>query len=168
MDGLRPFDRTNTEELQGVAKTCQVRRYGVTKSHIVFNAAMLVPLIAVEQTSQAERQEAMGLIAHECGHVEINKHLEAAVPDARLGANIEDFERAVLFQIANVIWDEYAVCRLTWRFAPLQSGQHAESVIAATAGARYGQMKRSRHTATMGIICGYSKRPEANYVSRSR
>src|SRR3546814_17239592 len=38
--------------------------------------------------------------------------------------------------IANVIWDEYAVCRLTWRFAPLQSGQHAESVIAATAGAR--------------------------------
>src|SRR3546814_7105288 len=83
MDGLRPFDRTNTEELQGVAKTCQVRRDGVTKSHIVFNAAMLVPLIAVEQTSQATRQEAMGLIAHECGHIEINKHLEVAVLDAR-------------------------------------------------------------------------------------
>src|SRR3546814_17616234 len=81
MDGLRPFDRTNTEELQGVAKTCQVRRDGVTKSHIVFNAAMLVPLIAVDQTSQAERKEALCLIAHDCGPVGIQKPLEAADPE---------------------------------------------------------------------------------------
>src|SRR3546814_17854501 len=85
MDGLRPFDRTNTEELKGVAKTCQVRRDGVTKSHIVFNAAMLVQLIEVEQTSQAERQEAMGLIAHEWGQGEINTTLDAEVLDSRIG-----------------------------------------------------------------------------------
>src|SRR3546814_11215234 len=37
---------------------------------------------------------------------------------------------------ADLLWVEYAGCGLTWGLVPLQSGQHAESVIAATAGAR--------------------------------
>lgn len=136
MDGLRPLDRTDTPELQGVAKTCQVVRGGAVKSHIVFNASMLVPLIAGDACTADDRLGALGIIAHECGHVEINAKMEALVPDARLGARITDFERSVLFPIAAIIWDEYAVCRLSARFAPKQNEQHAETVISAVTGAR--------------------------------
>src|SRR3546814_14046508 len=83
MDGLRPFDRTNTEELQGVAKTCQVRRDGVTKSHNVLNAAMLVPFIAVAQTSQEDRQEEIGLLSHAVGRSLRKKPLTTRVPHPR-------------------------------------------------------------------------------------
>lgn len=136
MAGLRPLSRTDTEEMQGVAKTCQVSRDGEVKSHLVFNAAMLVPLIAEEQTSAEDRQTAIGIIAHECGHVQVNAQLEKQIPHARLGARIEDFERAVLFQIAEICWDEYAVCRLSAPFAPRQNQQHAETVAAVLPGAR--------------------------------
>lgn len=136
MEGLRPLDRTNTEEMQGVAKTCQVVRDGKVKSHLVFNASMLVPLIAPDKTELEDRQTALGIIAHECGHVQVNAHMEERVPDARLGAKIADFERAVLFQIAEICWDEYAVCRLTARLAPRQNEQHADTVVAVTPQAR--------------------------------
>ena len=136
MVGLRPLDRTDTEQMQGVAKSCQVLREGVVKSHLAFNAEMLVPLIAGEAVTQEDRQSAIGIIAHECGHVEINARMEALVPDARLGAKIEDFERAVLFQIAQIAWDEYAVCRLSARFARRQNDQHAQTVIAVLPQAR--------------------------------
>ena len=38
MDGLPPLDRTDTDELQGVAKACRVVRNGVVKTHLVFGA----------------------------------------------------------------------------------------------------------------------------------
>ena len=126
--GLRPLDRTNTEELQGVAKTCQVMRDGVAKSHLVFNAVMLVPLIAGEASSDDDRKSAIGIIAHECAHVQINMMMEERVPDARFGAKIADFERSVLFPIAAIAWDEYAVCRLSACCARLQNVQHADTV----------------------------------------
>ncbi len=130
MEGLRPLGRTNTEEMQGVAKTCQVIRNGEVKSHLVFNAAMLVSLIAGEETTREHRQTAIGIIAHECAHVEVSARMEALVPDARFGAHIADFERAVLFQLAEIAWAEYAVCRLSSRFAPRQNEQHADTVRA--------------------------------------
>lgn len=136
MEGLRPLDRTNTEEMQGVAKTCQVVRDGKVKSHLVFNASMLVPLIAPDETELEDRQTALRVIAHECGHVQVNAQMEERVPDARLGTKIGDFERAVLFQIAEVCWDEYAVCRLTARLAPRQNEQHADTVEAVAPQAR--------------------------------
>jgi hypothetical protein len=136
MAGLRPLDRTDTEQMQGVAKTCQVLREGAVKSHLAFSAEMLVPLIAGDAVTQEDRQSAIGIIAHECGHVEINARMEALVPDARLGTKIDDFERAVLFQIAQIAWDEYAVCRLSARFARQQNDQHAQTVIAVLPQAR--------------------------------
>ncbi|RVT39649.1 hypothetical protein [Sphingobium algorifonticola] len=136
MEGLRPLDRTDTEEMQGVAKSCQVLRDGIVKTHLVFSAEMLVPLIAGDAVTEDDRKTSIGIIAHECGHVEVNARLEALVPDARLGARIADSERAVLFQIAEICWSEYAVCRLTARFAPMQNSQHAETVAAVAIGAR--------------------------------
>ena len=136
MEGLRPLDRTNTEEMQGVAKTCQVIRDGEVKSHLAFNAAMIVSLIAEDDATLEDRQTAIGIIAHECAHVEVNARMQALVPDARLGVHIEDFERAVLFQIAEIAWDEYAVCRLSARFAPRQNEQHSDTVRAVLPDAR--------------------------------
>lgn len=136
IEGLRKLDRTDTEELQGVAKTCQVLRDGSVRSHIVFNAAMLVPLIAGDAVTDEDREMAIGLIAHECAHVEVNARMDEVVPESRLGATSPDFERAVLFQIAEIAWSEYAVCRLSARFAPRQNQQHAESVAAVMPGAR--------------------------------
>ena len=136
VEGLRPLSRTDTEEMQGVARTCQVLHDGTVKSLLVFNAEMLVPLIAGDAATDDARKSAIGIIAHECGHVEINARMEALVPDARLGAKIGDFERAVLFQIAQICWDEYAVCRLSARFAPLQNDQHADTVKAVVPEAR--------------------------------
>ncbi|MGV9008068.1 hypothetical protein [Brevundimonas sp.] len=137
VEGLSALDRTNTEELQGVAKTCPVLRDGVVKSHLVFNAVMLVPLIAEDgQVSHEDVQSSVGIIAHECAHVEIGALMMAKVPEARFGAQIAEFERAMLFPIAEVCWDEYAVCRLSARFASQQNVQHAESILAVTPEAR--------------------------------
>lgn len=154
MAGLKPLDRTNTEELQGVAKTCQVMRDGFRKSHLVFNAQMLVSLIAGEAATDDDRKSAIGIIAHECGHVQVNAQLDVFVLDARLGAVIADFERAVLFQIANICWDEYAVCRLSAPFAPLQNEQHAATVIAVVPGA----LERARAHITAYRIHGDNQR----------
>ena len=140
--GLRPLSRTDTEEMQGVAKTCQIVRDGEVRSHLVFNAAMLVPLIAEAETTAEDRQTAVGIIAHECGHVQVNAQVEQHVPDARLGAIIEDYERAVLFQIAEICWDEYAVCRLSAPFAPQQNRQHSATMAAVLPGARARSKER--------------------------
>lgn len=61
IDGLRPLTRSNTEEMQGVAMTPAVMRDGIVKSHLVFNAAYVVPLIADEATED-DRLLTYGLI----------------------------------------------------------------------------------------------------------
>lgn len=136
MEGLKPLSRTDNAEVQGAAKTCQVLRDGKVLSHIALNAGPVYALIEGEDAKPDDLRLAVGIIAHECGHVEINARMEALVPDARLGAKIDDFERAVLFQIADIVWDEYAVCRLTHRLSPRQNEQHAETIVTAVPGAR--------------------------------
>lgn len=152
MEGLRRLDRTDTEELQGFAKTCQVLRDGSVKSHIIFNAAMLVPLIAGDAATAEDREMAIGFIAHECAHVEVDARMAEVVPESRLGASSSDFERAVLFQIAEIAWSEYAVCRLSARFAPRQNQQHAESVAAVMPGARARANEAIRSYRTHGDL----------------
>lgn len=136
MDGLPPLDRTDSDELQGVAKACRVVRDGVVKTHLVFGAEQLVPLIAGDAVTTVDRQFSIGLIAHECGHVEVNAMNERFVPDARLGAVIAEYDRAMMLPAAVIFWDEYAVCRLSAPFARNQNAGHADSVAGVTSGAR--------------------------------
>lgn len=154
MEGLRPLDRTDTEEMQGVAKTCQVVRDGEVKSHLAFNAAMIVSLIAEDETTIEDRQTAIGIIAHECAHVDVNARMQALVPDARLGVRIRDIERAVLFQIAEIAWEEYAVCRLSAQFAPRQNEQHSDTVRAVLPDAR---KRANEHIKTYRIHANLSR-----------
>lgn len=118
---IRPLDRTDTDEIQGVAKTFHVWRNEKVKSHIIFDAAVLLPLLADNKFTQEEQQCAIGIIAHECGHVHMNAQIESFIPDARFGAKIKDPERAILFQIAEICWEEYAVCHHGLRFVRMCS-----------------------------------------------
>jgi hypothetical protein len=118
LDGLRPLSRSNTE-MQGVAMSPAVMRDGEVRTHLVFDAAMLVPFVHADATAE-EKAESVAIIAHECAHVGITARKEAAISDARLGTRIEGFERALTFQIAEICWDEYAACRISAPFAPTQ------------------------------------------------
>lgn len=100
MDGLPPLDRTDSDEHQGVAKACRVVRDGVVKTHLVFGAEQLAPLIAGDAMTTADWQFSIGLIAHECGHVEVNAMNERFVSDARLGAVIAECYRAMMLPAA--------------------------------------------------------------------
>lgn len=137
MGGLQPLSRSNTEEMQGVAMSPAVMRDGEVRTHLVFNAEMLVPLIAGDDEVDADdRATSIGIIAHECAHVQITMEKELAIPEARLGTRIEGYERAIMFQLAEVLWDEYAACRLSAPLATRQNATHASTVAACASGAR--------------------------------
>jgi hypothetical protein len=135
VDCLRPLTRSNTEEMQGIAMTPAVIREGVVKSHIVFNAAHVVPLIS-DETTTADRLHIYGLICHECAHVEITAAKEEAIPEARFGTDIKGYEHGVMYQIAELCWDEYAACRMSAKFDPNQNQSYAEIILASVAVAR--------------------------------
>jgi hypothetical protein len=135
IEGLRPLSRSNSDEIQGVAISSAVLRDGVVKTHLIFNAANVVALIADEATPE-DVTTSVGIVAHECAHVQITTQKEAAIPDARFGGRIEGYERAVCFQMAEVCWDEYAACRISAPFAAGQNAQHAQSLISVVANAR--------------------------------
>lgn len=135
LDGLRPLERSDSEEMQGVAMSASVVRDGHVKSHLIFNAEMVAALIFADAPA-ASMQQAIGIIAHECAHVQITAQKEVAIPDARFGAQIESYERAVLFQLAEVCWDEYAACRISAPFAKGQNEIHAKVVTSVFEGAR--------------------------------
>lgn len=135
MNGLRPLTRSNREEMQGVAMSPAVLREGGVLTHLVFDAGMLVSLI-VDGAADEDRWMSIGIIAHECAHVQITAEKERAIPEARLGSAIEDYERAIMFQLAEICWDEYAACRISATFAKDQNNSHADTLKSCVSGAR--------------------------------
>lgn len=135
LDGLKPLTRSDSAEMQGVAMSTCVMRGNQVKTHLIFKANV-VEALTVEGASAEDIQQSIGIIAHECAHVQINALKELSIPDARLGAQCETYERGVLFQIAEICWDEYAVCRFSAPFAKSQNEQHAEVLIAVVSVAR--------------------------------
>ena len=137
MPGLRPLSRSDTTEMQGVAMSPAVIRDGEARTHLVFNAEQLVPLYwKGDEVTDDDRAFAIGIIAHECAHVQVTADKERAIPDCRLGTPIEGYEHAIMFQIAEICWDEYAVCRMSAPFAQGQNESHALTVAACAEVAR--------------------------------
>lgn len=101
LEGLRPLSRSDTQEMQGIAMSPAVLRDGEVKTHLVFDAAYAVSLIADEATDE-DRAVTYGVFAHECAHVEVTAEKERFVPEAPFGTSIESFEHAVMFQFAEV------------------------------------------------------------------
>lgn len=135
LEGLRPLSRSDTEEMQGIAMSPAVMRDGNVLTHIVLNAAPLVPLIA-DEADEEDRALAVSVIAHECAHVQVTAEKERLIPEARLGTPIEGYERAVMFKVAEVMWDEYAACRLSAPFARNQNVTFNTTLIGTLKNAR--------------------------------
>jgi hypothetical protein len=103
---------TPTTELGvGVAMTPAVMREGVVKSNIVFNAALLWPLL--EGHEHELWKQTLYLVAHECAHVEVTKTFDQAFPGLLLQHRFGDIEESFRWQVIQACWDEYAACRIS-------------------------------------------------------
>lgn len=96
----------------GVAMTPAVLRNGGLKSHMVFNAGILLPL---EDTNHEAFGLALHTLAHECAHVEVTQRFDTAFPNVLLRSKARDFHDHARWEIIKACWDEYAV---TWICAP--------------------------------------------------
>ncbi|WP_291850645.1 hypothetical protein [Bradyrhizobium sp.] len=96
----------------GIAMTPAVMREGKIKSHMLFNASVLLPL---EDEKHELHQQALHMLAHECGHVEVTERYNAAFPGVLLQSNSPNAHAHFRSDITKACWDEYAV---TWICAP--------------------------------------------------
>lgn len=97
---------------QGIAMTPAVLRDGMIKCHMVFNAAVLLPL---EDTARAECSQAVYTLAHECAHVEVTKVFNACFPGVLLQPIVGDFWDGLRWRVIEACWNEYAA---SWLSAP--------------------------------------------------
>lgn len=102
----------SSEFAQGVAMTPAVIRNGEIKSHIVLNAAFLVPL---EDEAHDDWAQAVHTLAHECAHVEVTKVFNVSFPETLLKPVAGDMWDALRWQIIEACWEEYAA---SWLAAP--------------------------------------------------
>jgi hypothetical protein len=96
----------------GIAMTPAVLREGKIKSHMLFNASVLLPL---EDTQDGLFKQAVHMLAHECAHVEVTERFNAAFPGMILQSQTPSAHAHYRWQIIKACWDEYAV---TWICAP--------------------------------------------------
>jgi hypothetical protein len=112
------FETTQTLEPSddlavGIAMTASVLRDGEVKSHMVFNANVMVSI--------ADRQNenfglALHTLAHECAHVEVASRLEAAFPGELVNARFNSVQAARRRAAILDCWEEYEVTRRSARF----------------------------------------------------
>jgi hypothetical protein len=134
MEGLRPLSRSDGEVV-GIAMSPAVLRNGVVKVHLVFSASYIWGLMSEEGQSDDYRF-ALGVIAHECAHVEVTKHRDEAFPGTILRARYDDYEAELFGQIADICWEEYAACRAAAVFSSGKSDDYAEGLQAVVKIAR--------------------------------
>lgn len=93
---------------EGVAMSPAVIRDGAVKTHIVFNAAYLLP---IEDQQHKDFLQAVHLLAHECAHVEVTNVFNKAFPGTLLKPLVGDLHDSLRWQVISSCWDEYAA---TW------------------------------------------------------
>lgn len=121
----------SSEFAQGVAMTPAVLRNGTIKSHIVLNAAILLPL---EDEAHEHWGQALHTLAHECAHVEVTKVFNASFPETLLKPVAGDMWDAVRWQIIGACWDEYAACWLAAPFGRDPTDDYEQTFLDALAG----------------------------------
>lgn len=100
---------TNTDALIGVAKILRVKREGVIKVHIVYNAHFLTLLT---EPDHPDFLATINLVVHELGHVCVIAWFEKHSPGIILEPFKEDSVRNQLLDAAHTCWEEYAACKL--------------------------------------------------------
>ena len=139
MPGLRPLSRSDTKEMQGVAMSPAVIRNGEVRTHLVFNAEQLVPLIwHGEGVTEEDRAFTFGMVAHECAHVQVtadkragHRRLSVWVRGSKARAGQSCFRWPRVPAGTN-----NAVCRISAPFAASQNELHALTVFACAEVAR--------------------------------
>lgn len=171
-EGFRSIDRgfdappitfTDTAQLRCVAKVIPVLREGAQKIHIVYNAPFVV---SIADPDSPHYLEAKQILAHECGHLtESLWHLNA-FPERGLGRGYPDTVAALLVGSAEVMWSEYATCRLTAQYGDVealklryaQSLTDVAAVVAKDAEPAFQAFRLNRNVddllrAAGGVIC---------------
>jgi hypothetical protein len=129
----RQLTRTADSRLLGVAMTATVLRDGTVKAHLLLDAPFVLPL----RDGTGERfNQALYLVAHECGHIEDLKNRDESFPGVILREPIASYEDLLLEQVASAIWEEYAASRLRASFGRGQYAAYEESFISVLAAAR--------------------------------
>ncbi len=131
----RPLRRTDDDRIVGVAMAPPVLRNNVVKAHLVFFAPLVRPLLQVDESPGF--WQAVYLIAHECCHIEDLKHRDICFPGMLLRRRLDDYEDALLQQLVDVAWEEYAACRASAAFAHAsQASYYADGMLSVLNGAR--------------------------------
>ncbi|MFN5036221.1 MAG: hypothetical protein ACK463_21095 [Bradyrhizobium sp.] len=112
----------------GVAMTPAVIRDGKVKSHILFNAGVLLPL---EDDENEFFEQALHTLAHECAHVEVTERFNAAFPGILLQSKSPDLHTHCRWEIIKACWDEYAVTQICAPFGQRPTDGYEETFIAA-------------------------------------
>jgi hypothetical protein len=130
---IRPLSRTADSRLLGVAMAVPVLRNGSVKAHLVLDARFVLPL--QDETSEYFEQ-ALYLVAHECGHIEDLKHRDESFPGTILQQQITKYEEAVLDPVASAFWEEYAACRASTALGSGQAAIYEQNFVSVLAAAR--------------------------------
>ena len=125
-EGARLPVATRSSEIAGVAMSVKVRRGGVVKAHLVFDAAAIAPILEAEHPLFAQ---ALSLVAHECGHVADLKRMDEAFPGLLLQRQYLGSYEALVAPLGEVAWEEYAACRASALFAREETGRYVEGLL---------------------------------------
>jgi hypothetical protein len=115
-DGSSPLTRTNDEIGDGCAMAPLVERNGQVMTHLVFNA-FIVPLIDSPQSGVSGKY----IVAHELSHVHEHYFRDRLLPNILLKVKIAKADDAVLFDVADTCWGEYAACLFSAPIHPEQT-----------------------------------------------
>ncbi|MCG8906256.1 hypothetical protein [Pseudomonas sp. DP-17] len=111
----------------GVAMTPSVIREGELKSHIVFNAAFMAPLLGVDDSE--EYGQALHIIAHECAHVDVTHAYDRCFPNTLLREAIGSILDKCRWQVIFAVWDEYAVTSMIGRVGASQTDAYEQAFL---------------------------------------
>lgn len=99
-------------EVVGVAMTPMVLRNGTVKSHIVLNAAFIEGILDNDLRGDAF-QQALAIIAHECGHVSNCGALDRSFPGRALNHRYSDIHENLRGECWLSVIEEYCATRIT-------------------------------------------------------
>lgn len=122
-----PLAPSRSEAAVGVAMAARVKRGGVVKSHIVIDAALVMPLLD-PANDYTDFRQAIHLIAHECAHVEITATFDAAFPGHLLQRDFEE-HAARRWGIILTCWEEYKATQMSARIGADPTENYVETFL---------------------------------------
>lgn len=111
LGGLRPLVASKEEEgAIGVAMSPAVSRDGQIKTHLLFNANIIVSLIDVESEFF---QQAVHMVVHECAHAALHAAFDNVFPGVILRERFDNYYDTFRGEVIDACWQEYGATRLS-------------------------------------------------------